>query len=232
MRPAKPFQSEKRKTFTQIFMQTTWLKSASTRDSVKDLSSSYAAMRKITLTTLIGAFLLNGLLVYWLLTQQESQAKKVYVVTDHGTFVGSRKETRQVSVHEARNHVRAFLQTAFAHSAATYKENVERALHLIDQAGGSRLVHDFNKGEIYQNYVRMGTYTTLQVDSVHIQSGTRPFSGRAYAQQTIYLDGKQKAFPIAIRFELIETARSDQNPFGLLLQGMDYIPYHPTPANQ
>jgi hypothetical protein len=208
-------------------MQTILKNSTAARDSVRNLSGSFEAMRKITLTTMVGAFLLNGILVYFLLNRQDQDLKKVYVVTDHGSFVASRKETRQVSVHEARNHVRAFLQTAFAHSAATYKENVDRALHLIDKSGGTRLVHDFNKGEIYQNYVRMGTYTTLQLDSVLIQTGTRPLSGRAYAQQTIFLDGKQKAFPIAIRFELIETARSDQNPFGLLIQGMDYIPYSP-----
>jgi hypothetical protein len=198
--------------------------------SVKDVSHTFGVLRKITITTLVGAFLLNGLLVYYLLSEKDDAARKVYVVTDHGTLVALQKDSRQVSVHEARNHVRSFLSFAFAHNAANYKEHVERALQLIDKAGGARLVHDFNKGEVYPNYVRLGTHTTLQIDSVNIDMLTRPITGAAYARQNIHLDNEQKTFPIAIRFELTETYRSDKNPYGLLIGKMDYVPYTPALA--
>jgi hypothetical protein len=123
--------------------------------------------------------------------------------------------------------VRTFLLTTFAHSGANYKERVESGLHLIDKAGGGRIINDFTKGEVYENYVRLGTYTTLTVDSVVVDMKTKPISGKAFARQTIYLGEESKAYPIGIRFELIDIYRSDENPYGLLIQNFDFIPYQP-----
>lgn len=193
--------------------------------SVKDYHYTFNTLKKVTITTLVGAFLLNRILVYHILSLEAKEAKRVYVVTDAGTFPAILSETRRVSLHEARNHVRTFLQTMFAHNAASYKERVENALHLIDKKGGGRIINDFNKGQVYENYVRLGTYTTLAVDSVVMDMGKRPISGKAYARQTIYLGEESKVYPIGIRFELIDTYRSDENPYGLLIQNFDFIPY-------
>jgi hypothetical protein len=135
-------------------------------NSVKDYHYTFNTLKKVTITTLIGAFLLNGILVYYILSTQKKEAKRVYVVTDSGTFPAILNEGQRVSIHEARNHMRTFLFTMFAHNAANYKERVEAGLHLINKAGGGRIVNDFNKGQVYENYVRLGTYTTLIVDSV------------------------------------------------------------------
>jgi hypothetical protein len=196
--------------------------------SVKDYHFTFNTLKKVTLITLVGAFLLNGVLVYYILSLEDKVAKRVYVVTDSGTFPAMLGETRTVSVHEARNHIRTFLSTMFAHNAANYKERVEAGLHLINKVGGGRIVNDFNKGQVYENYVRLGTYTTLAVDSVLIDMNTSPISGKAYARQTIYLGEDSKEYPIGIRFELIDIYRSDENPYGLLIQSFDFIPYHPS----
>lgn len=195
--------------------------------ALKELDESFQALKRITLFTLLGAFLSIGGLLSYLLLQEREKTARVYVVTDHGTFSALRREGRQVSVHEVRNLVRSFMHNMFAHDAGTYAEKVEEGLHLIDQAGGQRIVHDFNKGEIYQNYLRLGTYTSLEVDSVLIDMQSRPISGRCYARQTIHLGERKKEFPIGIRFSILESYRSDQNPYGLQLQEFDYILYAP-----
>jgi hypothetical protein len=200
--------------------------------SVKDYHYTFGALKKVTIITLIGAFILNGILVYYILSSKETQAKRVYVVTDSGTFPAILQETRKVSVYEARNHVRTFFSTLFAHDATNYKERVEAGLALIDKQSGQRIVNDFNKGEVYENYVRLGTYTTLEMDSVVIDVSTRPISGRAYARQTIFLGEESKAYPIGAKFELIETYRSDNNPYGLLIQKFDFIPYRMPQAGE
>lgn len=199
--------------------------------SVKDYHFTFNTLKKVTITTLVGAFLLNGLLVCYILSLEAKEAKRVYVVTDAGTFPALLSETRSISIHEARNHVRTFLTTMFAHGASNYKERVENALHLINKNGGTRIINDFTKGEVYENYVRLGTYTTLAVDSVVIDMANRPISGKAYARQTIYLGEESKVYPIGIRFELIDTYRSAENPYGLLIQNFDFIPY-PIPADK
>jgi hypothetical protein len=151
----------------------------------------------------------------------------VYVVTDSGTFPALVQQERKVSVYEARNHVKTFLTTMFAHDASNYKQQVETALHLVSKTDGGRIISDFTKGKVYENYVRLGSRTHLEVDSVMIDVAKRPLSGKAYARQTIHLEGQSQDFPIAIQFELTETYRSDENPYGLLLQNMQYIHYNP-----
>ena len=195
--------------------------------SVKDHHQSFLALKQVLLITLIGAFLLNGLLVYYILSQDEKHKQKVYVVSEAGSFAALAQTERKVSLYEARNHVKTFLSTMFAHDAASYKERVESALHLVGKADGGRIVRDFTKGKVYENYVRLGSRTTLQVDSVILDASKRPLTGKAYARQTIHLDADSQQFPIAISFELKETYRSEQNPFGLLLENMHYIHYNP-----
>jgi hypothetical protein len=85
---------------------------------------------------------------------------------------------------------------------------------------------------VYENYVRLGTYTSLEIDSVVIDMSTRPISGKAFARQTIFLGEDSKTYPIGAKFELIETYRSDKNPYGLLIQKFDFIPYRPLQENQ
>lgn len=197
---------------------------------LKDFDNSFDALKKITIGTILGAFVLIGLLGCYIILQERSKGDRIYVVTDLGTLPAIRQQEREISVFEVRNQVKTFLHTMFAHHAANYREKVEAGLHLIDKAGGQRIVHDFTKGEVYQNYVRLGTQTTLQVDSVLIDMKDRPISGKAYARQTIYLGEKKREFPIGIQFEIIETYRSEQNPYGLLIQNFDYIMYQPKVA--
>lgn len=198
--------------------------------SLKDFGSSFNALRKITISTVLCSSILLLLLGGYIIHQERNQSERIYVVTDLGTLPAIRQEKREISVFEVRNQVKSFLHTMFAHHAGNYQEKVEAGLHLIDKAGGQRIVHDFSKGEVYQNYVRLGTQTSMQVDSVLIDMKARPIAGKAYARQTIYLGEKQKEFPIGIQFEVIETYRSEQNPYGLLLQNFDYILYVPKPA--
>jgi hypothetical protein len=198
--------------------------------SLKDYDNSFEVLKQITIGTILGAFVLFVLLGGYILVQEQKKGEQVYIVTDLGTLPAIRQQERQVSVFEVRNQVKTFLHTMFAHHAGNFQQKVEAGLHLIDKAGGQRIVHDFSKGEVYQNYVRLGTQTTMQVDSVLIDMNTRPLSGKAYARQTIYLGEKKKDFPIGIQFEIIETYRSEQNPYGLLIQNFDYILYEPAAA--
>ncbi len=56
----------------------------------------------------------------------------------------------------------------------------------------------------------------------------RPWSGSVYIKQRIFIGGEQKEpLPLAARFNLEETNRSDANPYGLLITNFDYIAYQP-----
>ena len=195
--------------------------------ALKDLDHHFQALKKVTYAVVFGAFLIIGLLVWYTLVQEREKGAQVYVVTDMGTFSAIRQESREISIYEVRNLVKTFLHNMFAHDAGTYLQKVEAGLHLISNEGGQRIVHDFNKGEVYQNYIRLGTYTTITVDSVLVEMQDRPISGKAYARQTVHLGDKKKEFPIGIQFEILESYRNEQNPYGLLINKFDYILYEP-----
>jgi hypothetical protein len=49
-----------------------------------------------------------------------------------------------------------------------------------------------------------------------------------YTKQRIFIgDQQRQSLPMAARFNLIETDRSDENPYGLLITNFDYIAYNP-----
>ncbi|EMR02304.1 conjugative transposon TraK protein [Cesiribacter andamanensis] len=163
--------------------------------SLKDFDSSFEVLKKITIGTILLSFVLLLLLGGYILLQERRRSERIYVVTDLGTLPALRQAEREISLYEARNQVKLFLHTMFAHHAANYQQQLEAGLHLIDKAGGQRIVHDFSKGEVYQNYVRLGTQTSMQVDSVLIDMKARPIAGRAYARQTIHLGEKNGNSP-------------------------------------
>jgi hypothetical protein len=64
-------------------------------NSVKDYHYTFNTLKKVTITTLVGAFLLNGILVYYILSLRNKEAKRVYVVTDSGTFPATLSEREE-----------------------------------------------------------------------------------------------------------------------------------------
>lgn len=196
-------------------------------DKVKDFSKTFQTMRNITYLSILGSLVVISALVYWNQHLHHKIGQKVYVVSSSGTFPAVNKDNRQVSVYEARNQVKTFMRLMFAHDAATYQDNVEAALQLIDDISGKRIYADFSKGEVRENYVRYNSHTTLEIDSVVLDMNTNPFTGKAYARQFLHYGNQQKMLPVGAKFELEPTFRSDINPFGLLITNFDFILYSP-----
>jgi len=120
----------------------------------------------------------------------------------------------------------------YAHEANNFKERVETALELIDKEDGLAIYNDFKEGHVYENYVRNNARTRIEVDSVMIDMNVEPYQGRVYAKQTIFYNDQSRTLPIAATFNLVETPfRTDQNPFGLLIQNWKYIAYQLEPES-
>ena len=116
----------------------------------------------------------------------------------------------------------------FGHDQYTYKANLDAALPLIEGRGGRRIYEGFTRGQVLQNYERYAARNVVTVDSVLVDMSKRPWSGAVYIKQRIFIGGQQKEpLPLAAKFNLVETNRSDANPYGLLITNFDYIPYNP-----
>lgn len=196
-------------------------------EPVKDFNKIFNAMRLVTLLTIGGFFFSSALFFYLYHSKAEEVGKKVYVITDRGTFAAINADKRKTSIYEARNHVKTFMATMFAHDAATYSERVEAALNLIDERSGKKIFNDFEEGQVHENYVRYNSRTDIDIDSIKINMGAAPLAGKVYARQNVYFGDNKKALPIAASFTLEETYRNDHNPFGLVLKNFDFIAYYP-----
>ncbi|WP_143434654.1 conjugal transfer protein TraK [Hymenobacter roseosalivarius] len=197
-------------------------------DSAKDLSTSFSTMRNLALGSIFALLLValaSGYLVY---RAYENSGKRVYVVSQSGSVAALSAANDAHTPYEARNLVRQFMQTMFGHDQYTYKANLDAALPLIEGRGGRRIYEGFTRGQVLQNYERYAARNVVTVDSVLVDMSRRPWSGSVYIKQRIFIGGQQKEpLPLAARFNLEETNRSDANPYGLLITNFDYIPYTP-----
>ncbi|MCC2548780.1 conjugal transfer protein TraK [Hymenobacter sp. BT175] len=198
-------------------------------DSAKNLSTSFSTMRNLAMGSVLALLLVAlaaGFLVY---RAYENSGRRVYVVGQTGSVAAlSAPTTETHTAYEARNLVRNFMLTMFGHDQYTYKTNLDAALPLIEGRGGRRIYDGFTRGQVLQNYERYAARNVVTVDSVLVDMNHRPWSGRVYIKQRIFIGGEQKEpLPLAAKFNLAETNRSDANPYGLLITNFDYIPYNP-----
>lgn len=197
-------------------------------DSAKDLSTTFSTMRNLALGSVLALLLValaSGFLVY---RAYENSGRRVYVVSQTGSVAALSAGNDAHTPYEARNLVRQFMQTMFGHDQYTFKANLDAALPLIEGRGGRRIYEGFTRGQVLQNYERYAARNVVTVDSVLVDMSRRPWSGSVYIKQRIFIGGQQKEpLPLAAKFNLVETNRSDANPYGLLITNFDYIPYNP-----
>jgi len=190
-------------------------------------------MRNLALGSL-GALVLVALVAgFMVFRAYENSGQRVYVVGPSGSLVALAASNSTRTVYEARNLVSNFMQTMFGHDQYTYKRNLDAAIPWIDSRGGKRIYEGFRKGQVLENYVRYQARNVVEIDSVNVDMEHRPWSGTVYIKQRIFIGGEQqKPFPLAAKFNLIETNRSDANPYGMLITDFDYIPYDPEISRQ
>ena len=193
--------------------------------TLKDFRQSFTAMRTVAIISVLGFI---GATVFYVLHVQhlhEHYQKQTYVITSWGTFPASYYDGRKVSQIEAQNHVETFVKHMFAHSAETYHEHINFALNLIDEESGKRIYHDFEEGKVHKNYIRYGSHTEVQIDSVTINMNAFPIEGSFYALQEVHIGKNVRSLPIAASFQIVQGYRHEKNPYGLQLTDFDFIAY-------
>lgn len=194
--------------------------------TIKNLGESFSAMRTITLASLgstVATMVLAGVLVAYAFG---SVGQRVYVVGSSGTQPANAFNPDEHSQFELRNLVRTWAGYMFAHDQFTYKDNLNAALPLIDDMGGRQIYEGFKKGGVYDNYLKYGSRTTINIDSIVIGMDTYPRTGKLYLRQRTFLGDRQsEPAGLACSFRLSETHRSDRNPFGVMITNFHYLPY-------
>ncbi|MEL7531339.1 MAG: hypothetical protein AAFN10_08535 [Bacteroidota bacterium] len=190
-----------------------------------DLSQKYNALVLLCLCSIGLVALSNGLWAWQYLSQAAASQQKVYVVSQGGTYQASLSTPDEPTIFEARNHIKAFMQLMFAHDEMTYAEHIETALHMIEKSEGAAIFEDFQKGNVHDNYIRYGSRSIFELDSIRLDMQTEPYTGEVYGRQKVIYQDEERALPVGATFSLVQQPRNDQNPHGLLIKNWRFVLY-------
>ena len=173
-----------------------------------------------------------SLLVVWLLAawQKALYSEITYFVTPVGTHAAFREPPRQHGVphaFEIENFTALFLENAFAHNEYTYEEHLGRALAVMDTPSGQYLQSKFHEEDILAVFAQYNGLSQVELERVEIAAHAYPFLVTAYYTIQMRFIGLEegKAVPGAVQFVLQSTARSRENPYGLLVTDFRFVPY-------
>ena len=194
--------------------------------SIIDQSKRYGELRLIALGALTLLVISNlGWAVFHLQEVEKAGQEKVYVISPEGSFQAKILPRGQTTIFEARNHVSAFMQLMFSHDELSYGEHIEAALHLIEKSEGAAIFEDFQKGQVHDNYIKYGSRSEVQIDSIALNMQREPFEGAVSGRQYVIYQDERRPLPIGANFSLIKVPRSEKNPHGLLLKDWKFVLY-------
>ena len=196
-------------------------------EKVKDFNKAFRSMRLLSAISLIG-FMITSLVYIFSYNYLKAAKEKqdVYVVTPQGTMQARLVEEEEINPFEAQLLSELFIQHMFAHDQDTYQDHTESALQLIDQPSGLMITKAFEDGDVRNQYIRWGSRTGVEIDSIKILNQSLPYKMVAYFRQQHFIGGEQKTeLAIALKYELVRTHRHRKNPLGLLMAQVDFIPY-------
>ena len=194
--------------------------------SIIDQSKRYGELRLIALGALAILIVSNlGWAIFHLQEVKKAGQEKVFVISPEGSFQAKLQPRGRTTLFEARNHVAAFMQLMFSHDELSYGEHIEAALHLIEKSEGAAIFEDFQKGQVHDNYIKYGSRSEVQIDSIALNMQGEPFEGAVYGRQYVIYQDERRPLPIGANFSLIKVPRSEKNPHGLLLQDWKFVLY-------
>ena len=192
------------------------------------LLRALATVRRVLL--LVSATLLLLVFYFAYCWQQALHSERTYFVTAEGTYAAQRRTTTIArDTFELENFTQTFLAHAFAHNEFTYETHLARALAVMDQQSGAYLRSKFNEEDIAAVYMQYNGLSTIDVERIVVHKEDYPYRVEAYYTIQMHFVGleEQRAVPGAVTFALHTTARSRENPYGLLITHFNFIQHVP-----
>jgi hypothetical protein len=159
--------------------------------------------------------------------EKNGNKSTTYIATDAGTFFIKRNELNIRQDWEVKNHTKLILEHLFENDIYTYGPNLEAALYLMDNDIGMKTRELLTRSGLYDLLRKENAYTKIYFDSVLVTEMVQPYQVRAYFKQTVMWRGMNQLIPYGVLLSVSEDARSEHNPFGLLVNKFDLIRYEP-----
>lgn len=182
------------------------------------LKRSFYILLGVLVLTVLGCFII---VIYVFKTADH----KVYIISPDQSMRAESDFDHEVSIYEVRNHIKAFCSTMFAWDKDNYNAHIEYALNLVDHVDGLKIFNTFKEHEVYENLISTSAKVSVHIDSILVKMDKVPYKGIFYLTQTWETVAGTQLQGIAARFETIPVSRSDENPYGLLIQKIDFVEY-------
>lgn len=190
-----------------------------------EFSKTIKGYKTILITVIVSFTLLTAVIGVLYFKERANHDAKIYVIADNGRFLATQTNADIIYDFDIKNHVKLFCQNMFAYDQYNYTDNLETGLNLIDDIGGKRIYNDLKNSGVYENLKKYNARTKVKIDSIIIDTKIRPITGVLYCTQSVLYSDQDAKLPIAAKFNLISTTRSEQNPFGMMITNFDYVKY-------
>ena len=191
----------------------------------KTVTDLIKSNRSIFLSAIVISGLLNIIMAILVFMYSSEAKEHVYFISENAAYKGVALDSKERNDAEMKNHSFLFMYNMFSHDQYNYEKRVNKALLLIDKPSGMYLYKQLSDAKIIDKYRKYNSRTELEVDSVLIDHNSNPITARAYCKQyAVYSDHREK-LPLAAKFGVVSTFRSDANPHGLQLVNFEVIAY-------
>lgn len=195
----------------------------------RDIERSFRGMRLISLMSIVASVIISVGSVTAVLIFAEKQRQQVYVLDQGKSLLLALQTDAIISKElEIKDHVARFHELFFNLSpqAKTINENLDRAFNLADESAYNYSQDLAAKG-YYSRIISANMTQQVIVDSVVVSDGIYPYEAKTYARQYVIRESAMTEYSLVSTCRLINTARSEVNPHGLLMEKFTVIENEP-----
>ncbi len=141
-----------------------------------------------------------------------------YIVSPSGTLVATITEGER-PIYEVKNFAAHWFKTTFAHDQYTYEKNLKDSYNYIIKTEGDNIISAFEKANQLNEYIKNGSYTTVDIDSIQIVNGFDPYEVKVYAKRyLVFPNGSRNDMDMSATLKINDTkTRSESNSYGLTI---------------
>lgn len=190
----------------------------------KNIDSAFRHIKTFSLIVVAGCFLLNAFVFYKSYVLSAMLHDKIYVLYGDKVmeaYAANRKDNIEV---EARSHIAIFHTDFFSldPDEKVIDANITKALYLAD--GSAKRQYDNLKETSYYSSLISGNISQqIAIDSIAISIKKEPYFFHCYATIRIIRPNSIVTRNLITQGYLRNTARSDHNPHGFLIERWETI---------
>ncbi|MFA0960297.1 conjugative transposon protein TraK [Roseivirga sp. BDSF3-8] len=188
-------------------------------EQLRQIDTAFRHIKRFTLVMVSACVLVSGFALYRGYALSEQAADTIYILHNGKVLEASRSSRRENIPVEARDHVRTFHDLFFGldPDEESIRERLSRALYLAD-ASAKQHYDNLRESGYYARMVSSNISQTIEADSIRIDTGHYPYRFTYTGTQHITRRTSVTIRRLVTQGTLRHTARTDQNPHGLLIE--------------